>query len=683
MSRAAHIRTSEEFGYRPALDGLRAVAVIAVLLFHSDFSWARGGYLGVSSFFTLSGFLITTLLVVEYNREGRINLRTFWARRARRLLPAAFLAVLLASFYVLLAGPNNVVESFRGDGLAALLDVANWRFVFAGNGYLETFSLATGVRTAQSPVLHFWSLAIEEQFYVFFPALLVGLLRLAKGRLVRIAIAIGALTAISVGLGIFLGSGADNSRAYFGTDTRAAELLVGALLALALCARGSAVSSGSRTSIVGVISLGVMLVAWMTVDHHDRLLFRGGLLANAGLTAVVILVAIQQNWFSRALSWRPLVALGRISYGIYLFHWPIFQWTVPWAGSTSPAALLVVRSLMTLAVSVVSYYLLEQPIRLGRVGRRTRTTVIPAWTAVSAFVFVAWALAPAPRTVFAPVAADSVADGTSPTDLALSKLDDELPAMPTGTVDLSGSSTSTAQGTTERTQSTATSSTASGLTDPTTVTNSTTAPFADPKRILIVGDSVALTLGRGFERYARDESILAWNIARSTCGIPRAEILVGVTIVKSKTCENWPELWSVATKGFDPDVVVVLSPIWDAMPHRADGWDTMLAIGDPVYDDWLLAEYEAAADILTNGGAKVFWLDSPCAENKDMSEAALRLNAVIARLDMARGDTKGIEISDVLCDPQGDWTHSRDVDGFHFSDFGADLMAKWLVPKLH
>src|SRR3954449_12176794 len=232
-----------------ALDGLRGLAVAGVLAYHCGFGWARGGFLGVSLFFTLSGFLITSLLLAERSEHGRIGLRGFWARRARRLLPAALLALAVIVAFGATVASGSQLRGLRGDVLAALAYVANWRFVLAGTSYGALWS-------APSPVQHFWSLAIEEQLYLFLPV--IAVLALACGRWRRAVLA-GVLVGF-VGLSLVASLAAhDQLRAYFGTDTRAAELLVGALLAVVLARRPL-----PRASWAGPVALGVLLVALST-----------------------------------------------------------------------------------------------------------------------------------------------------------------------------------------------------------------------------------------------------------------------------------------------------------------------------------------------------------------------------------------------------------------------------------
>ena len=217
-------------GRVPALDGLRGLAVAAVLLFHSQFSWARGGFLGVSAFFTLSGFLITSLLLAQRLGPERGQLRTFWIRRARRLLPAALVTLFGVTVYAATVATTDQLRVLRGDVFAALGYVANWRFYLSGQSYADLFR-------APSPVLHFWSLAIEEQFYVVFPLVVAATLWLTRRRSeLRRRQALGALLVVGIGASVLasrvLYARDGSTRVYYGTDTRAAELLVGALLAV-------------------------------------------------------------------------------------------------------------------------------------------------------------------------------------------------------------------------------------------------------------------------------------------------------------------------------------------------------------------------------------------------------------------------------------------------------------------
>ena len=287
------------FAFQPGLEGMRGVAVLAVLVFHGGFSWASGGFLGVSTFFTLSGFLITTLLLRERSRSGSIGLKRFWARRFRRLMPAALVCLVgVLVFAATVATPAQMVD-LRGDMIASLLYVANWRFIADGASYSELFA-------APSPVLHFWSLAIEEQFYLVFPLVVAGSVALAKGsrRLLAGLLAIGTVGSIA-----FTASLAESSidAAYYNTFSRAAELLLGALLAMvvALPITRRALDHGRATitvTVAGAIaSVGVVWL-WHTAAQTDAWLYRGGLAGYALLSTVLIVVAVERGPLQRVFS---------------------------------------------------------------------------------------------------------------------------------------------------------------------------------------------------------------------------------------------------------------------------------------------------------------------------------------------------------------------------------------------
>jgi len=349
---------SSRIGYRPGLDGLRAVALLAIFVVHADMGLASGGFLAVSTFFTLSGFLITSLLFREYHAYGRIGLREFWMGRARRLLPASILIISAISMATLLLGSAGQIRRLPLDALAAVTYVANWRFVFMGDRYGAGFE-------GEPTLLHFWSLAIEEQFYLIFPLLCLAAFGLARRW--RAAAAVVLLVAVAASLasgivGSFRAGRVD--RLYFGTDVRAAELLVGALVGLWWVTRPERPFPGARW--IGPIALTTMLVLIATAHHQDLLWYRGGLIAYALVTSVVVLTAIEPTGLvATVLSWRPLVGVGIVSYGAYLVHWPIFLW-LRTATSLSGVARFAVGTGLSIALAGVSYRLLEAPIRRRR-----------------------------------------------------------------------------------------------------------------------------------------------------------------------------------------------------------------------------------------------------------------------------------------------------------------------------
>jgi peptidoglycan/LPS O-acetylase OafA/YrhL len=367
------------FEHRPGLDGLRALAVFAVVLFHSGYGWASGGFLGVSLFFTLSGFLITSLLVAEHSATGSVSWRRFYVRRARRLLPASLVCIAM----VMAAAPwwtDSQRRRLPGDVLASLGEVANWRAAVAQMSYRDMFEQAA------SPLAHFWSLSIEEQCYLVVPVIVV--LGLRRGRNALMAVLAMAIVASTVAIV----STDDFDVAYNGTHTRAAELLVGALVAVVVAGRRP---TGRVVQCAGIGMLAALGALVVTTTLDSAWIVDGGLTVFAAGSALLV-VAASGGPLGRLLGWRPLAAVGQVSYGVYLYHWPVFLLMSPSRVGVDGAALLALRLAVVAVVAITSYRLLEQPIRQGRllVGSRR---VVPALVASTlALAFVALVVLPRP-----------------------------------------------------------------------------------------------------------------------------------------------------------------------------------------------------------------------------------------------------------------------------------------------
>ncbi len=355
------------------LDGLRALAVLGVLLFHAGLTWLPGGFLGVSLFFTLSGFLITGILI---RNPGR-GLRPFWTRRARRLLPAAFLALAaIVVFGATVASHQQAVE-LPGNIAAAATWTANWKFIASGQSYADVFS-------GPSPVQHFWSLAIEEQFYLVFPVLLLLVVSRTRSLKVVAGTLAGAAVVSTLWMAFLHSTGASLDRLYYGTDTRVAELLVGGALAVIVAHTGTDWSERGRRvwSWAGLGALALILVAWWRLTLADGPLWTGGFLALAVLCCVAIVgVLADRGPLPRILSWWPLVWTGRISYGLYLYHFPIYLWLTEARTGLGPYPLLVLRLAVTYSVALLSYRFVEQPVlrgaKLGLPRGSMRVAVVP------------------------------------------------------------------------------------------------------------------------------------------------------------------------------------------------------------------------------------------------------------------------------------------------------------------
>jgi peptidoglycan/LPS O-acetylase OafA/YrhL len=355
--------------YQPAIDGLRAVAVLAVLAYHWPASWMPGGFLGVEVFFVISGYLITSLLLGERVRTGRTDFKQFWIRRARRLLPALYALLVVVSAAWLIWHPSEVA-GLRGAVAAAAVYVSNWYLIAVKQSYFESVA-------RPSPVLHLWSLAVEEQFYLVWPLALAGLLRLFRRRMRLVLMATLALAAGSAALGMVLyHPGLDPYRIWYGTDTRAAGILLGAALAIAVPPwRMRATVHRSATVLLNVLAVVSLAgVVWMFVhlNEFDPFVYHGGFVLLDLLTVALILSLVHPatTVVSRAMSLGPLVWIGRRSYGIYLWHWPIFVVTRPGLDvSYGGWQLLGVRLGATLVAAELSYRFVELPVRNGSLKR--------------------------------------------------------------------------------------------------------------------------------------------------------------------------------------------------------------------------------------------------------------------------------------------------------------------------
>jgi peptidoglycan/LPS O-acetylase OafA/YrhL/lysophospholipase L1-like esterase len=542
--------TGREGRYLPGLDGLRALAVIAVLLFH--LGYLRGGYLGVDAFFVLSGFLITRLLLEERARRGVYSLPHFWVRRIRRLVPALLLLLVV----VAVAGSHlwpDLRSTIRSDGTAALLYEANWHAI-ATSGYFARLSAA-------SPFEHLWSLAVEEQFYIIWPLLFWVLLRWWGARLRTVAAIVGGLAVASYAwMAIHFTPGGDPTRVYEGTDTRAGSLLLGAALALVLAVlatrqKDAAPADAALPRWAGpaasVVACGWLAFAWWRLSGTSTFLYRGGLALSGVAAAVLVLACLRGGPLSRALSVRPLTELGKRSYGVYLWHWPILLWLTHSLTGLSPLPLDALRVAVILAISWLSYALLEMPVRRGSLPRWQGAVALSSSAAAVAAVLVVVTVAPAVSFASVPAAAGATIPAASQLGTALS---------PT------------------------TTTTAAPPPAPLLVARQVTA--AAPLRVLILGDSFAWQTGP-----AVAAALQATGAARV---VNDAFVGMGLTVSGSHWQTDWPRVLARE----HPDVVVISLGIWD--------WASAQANPDRYYQ----LVHEAAADVVA-GGANLLWLQQP------------------------------------------------------------------------
>jgi peptidoglycan/LPS O-acetylase OafA/YrhL len=354
--------------YMPGLDGLRALAVLAVIAYHEQLGWALGGLLGVGVFFTLSGYLITSLLLGQWSARGRIPLGDFWLSRARRLLPALVVMLAVVTAWATLLDRARL-PTLRGALAAAATYSSNWYLIIQRQSYFARFA-------PPAPLDHLWSLAVEEQFYLLWPFLLMlGLFCLRKRRpraAVWLVVPTLVMAAASAAAMVLLYQpGLDPTRVYEGTDTRAFGLLIGAALALVSAGR-HATEPTRRTRILldaaGVAGLGVIGLMIWRVGQYSPFAYRGGLvLLSFATAAVVAAAACPGSRVGLALGWRPLRWIGARSYGIYLWHYPVIVLTTPAnTGEDLPRAAVQVAASVILAA--LSWQFIEEPVRHGALG---------------------------------------------------------------------------------------------------------------------------------------------------------------------------------------------------------------------------------------------------------------------------------------------------------------------------
>jgi peptidoglycan/LPS O-acetylase OafA/YrhL len=700
------------FRYQPALDGLRGIAVLAVLAYHANLPFAPGGFLGVDVFFVLSGYLITSLLLAEWAGTGGIDLGRFWVRRARRLLPALLLALAVVAVYAAVAADPAQYDRLRADGLATLAYIANWQPVLAEVSYFDQFQ-------DPSPLRHTWSLGIEEQYYLVWPLLLLAALTLLTRVRARSggrngAPSTSALTARRLGwplLGTALAAvgsallmatlyvpGADPSRVYYGTDTRAQALLVGGALAFLAAWRAAGADrrrtaappgqarwprarrlAGSLAAVSGPAALGLLALAFVAVHDRDGYLYRGGLLAVALLAAVVIAASVREGGpVRRLLAVRPLRLVGVVSYGLYLWHWPVYVLLTPdrtgWSGGT----LLAARLAVTAAVTVASYVLVERPIRRGPV--RAGRGLVAAAGAVTATVCV---LVLATTGVRTPLPGTALAAPTNE-DLpgAGSQLGDPGPVVAPGV--------------------------------PARVTPPGAGPGGERPaapldardrdlRVFIGGDSVGVSLTVNVTPDMLAEAgMRVVNATELGCGIARApQFIDGQPRSQPQSCASLQEMWRGRLEGFEPDVAVVIAGAWEVYDKYERG--RVLQAGTTALETYLQRELDSMLRTLTDGGAgKVLLTNVPCYSAPDTglnSDALVRndpdrgawVNDVFERFaDRHRGTVSILDLRAFLCGgPDGNEYADRiggvkvRGDGVHFTPAGADLVWAWLVEQIN
>jgi peptidoglycan/LPS O-acetylase OafA/YrhL len=516
------------WSYRPALDGLRSIAVYLVLLFHTGMSAVGGGFIGVDLFFVLSGFLVSNVILSEIDRTGTLRIGHFYARRVRRLLPAALLVVVATSLVFVLVAPVTRRMPLVGDAQSALLYVANWRFLHQAEDYFAT-------NVEESPFLHFWSLAIEEQFYVVFPVLLLVLARVGRRRGWVMPAVLGGLLVASLGAQLYWAQ-VDANHAYYGTDARLYQLLAGAVLTVVLRTwrvhlRRRAAETLALGGLAGLLVLGSGLL--------DLAPSWRGIGATAVSVALLAGLSLREDGaLGRVLSQGVPVYLGRVSYGTYLWHWPVIL-VLQEALATSPRVIAVLAMAIATGLAAVSYELLEMPVRRTALLDRFRWNTAVAGVAVSALVAVTvvpWTL----EKDRAPVLTAAAASPVGAVAAAAQQASEPVPANVNWKAvgDDVGSFTSCA---------------------PTSVEECRVVE-GDGPHVLVVGDSHAQMLTPMFEKIAEEHDLtLSLNIRP---GCPWQEDLTNpkASDDSQELCELERVGWfDEALPAMKPDVVVLVA----------------------------------------------------------------------------------------------------------------------------
>jgi peptidoglycan/LPS O-acetylase OafA/YrhL len=667
-------RSPAALPYVPAIDGLRAVAVIGVVLFHGGVSWLPGGFLGVDVFFVLSGYLITTLLLRERVATGRIDLREFWVRRLRRLVPA--LLVLLAA--VGIAAPFLIEASqrasVRGDGLAALGYVANWRFIVTEQSYFAG---------SPSPLRHLWSLSVEEQWYLAFPVVLAVALRSARRIRLVLAVLVVAAVASAVWMAVLADGPVELSRAYYGTDTRAHTLLVGAVLAL-VAAQWPIHRLRRLLQLAGWGGAAAVLAAFVLVEEVDRGMYRGGFLALALATAAVVAaVALPRGGrggpLAAALGWAPLVAVGKVSYGLYLWHWPVDVVLTPdrtgldGDGWWQAPALLALRTAVAVAFTIASYRLVEQPIRRhGVAGLRIRLPRPvhgrPATAVVLAGLSV-WLLVAG--TLRVPEGATGSA-GLPPELATAERGVPELPPEPVVTIP-------------------------AAIREAVETTGLPPVPEDRPVRVMVAGDSVAWTLS--YAEPVVPPELEMHSAALIGCGLVEGNALPGGQIDTSgEQCGDWPTYWQLRAAETDPDVALVQFGAWEVYDHLVDG--ETVESGTPEMEELIRAGLDEGIGglLAVAPEVRIALVGAPCMRERDARlggaeserndpERVAWVNDVFADYAADLGPRATyLDLGELLC-PGGEFREEVDgvevrPDGSHYGNGTQTAVWAWFAQRL-
>lgn len=622
----------------PAIDGLRGVAVVGVIAFHLGATWLRGGFLGVDLFFVVSGFVITRLLIVERTLTGAVSLRRFWERRARRLIPSVLLVIAVVALWSL-QRPSLVDPTVRGQGLAALVYGSNWYNIFAEVGYWDAGLDA-------SPLNHLWSLAIEEQFYVVWPLVVVAVLRLARRRWRPALLAVtGVAIAVSGTLQVVLARTHGTSRAYFGSDTRAIAILLGAAIALLVVDAGPAgpverlgwwgrrggrhVDKGPSaatwlvSTVAAIPAIGFLAWQWGVADVGDEALYHGRLIlaSVAGGAVVAVVVLVPRHPVARLLALPPLVGLGVRSYALYLWHFPVLVILDEERFGRGGLGLLAARLLLTGLLSEVSMRLVENPIRHARDLRGrplVAALVVPA--------------------VLVAIVCSRIGDGpVDPTQSSRAPVIGR--AVPSGAT------------------------------------------------VLVVGDSWSRNLGEGM-RASAGEQVQIVNLGQGGCGIAdptnyrtsdRGDFPIPAD------CLGWADRWTGAIEQYRPQAVVVQVGNWDqALQEIGGAW---VRPCDPAFDQHYAGQLDRAIEVAGAGGALVVLPNVRDGEDGPLRDLSDCMNELLAAAHERHPEVLALDLAGLLCPGRDGCPEEMDGDDVydetgHLAPAWSERVGQWVLDEI-
>ena len=629
--------TAAGASYVGALDGLRALAVIAVIVYHFSPSALPAGFLGVDVFFVVSGFLIARLIAREIRRTDRLRLSNFWGRRARRLLPAlAVMAVAVLAAAAVSFSADELVF-VRKQFLGVLFYVANWVMIAQHSSYFANVG-------RPSPFLHTWSLAVEEQFYLVFPLLCLAGARLIRRRpIIASGAALVAAIASTIWMAVLVAPDGDPSRAYLGTDSHCMGLFVGVALALFACSPSAdttlrwlhshPTATRAASASAGVAAGAVALTMWLCSDRTLGL-YRGGFLAVSLACGwlIAVLVAVPDSAIARFFRTPLLVSIGLRSYALYLWHWPVRVFVDGSDGLSGPA-LFVVRLALSFALAEISFRLVERPFRNGVIARRTGSRGAVAFYAAAALVCVLLA-----ATVAVPV---------NPTPTRLANIEPTLAR-----------------------------------------------PRPGVRHFDVFGDSTALQFAYRGALHASELNIEIDGDARLGCGVvPGSPIIGGHSVAPPADCAGWQARWQAALKRTSTATPLVMTGAWDIYDHEIDG--TRVRFGTQAWHDLVFNSTRAALQLLTVKSATVYLFELPCfgagdvtvpsQERSDPTRIAA-MNAIYQQIAATTPRVQIIRWRTLVC-PDGHRVETIDharlwqADEAHLTEGGAVVVWKWLLKQ--